>query len=155
MPKLVTCSNQGLLHDCEIFGNLRCQLYSKVIKPQHFARFSDLWYSLPLGLCLIVIRFIVEKMLVKPIGCSLGLSDKPRRQPKENKVLESYFKSKSKLSTRDASSLSRQCGLSEIQVSSWYILNDNFNYFYSAIPHHFKLQKKLVVFMLSFPKYTI
>ena len=87
-----------------------------VIKPEHFARFSDLLYPLPLGLCFIVIRFFIEKVLLKPIGCSLGLSDKARRQPKENKVLESYFQSKSKLSKGDAVSLSRQSGLSEIQV---------------------------------------
>jgi len=91
-----------------------------VIKPEHFARFSDLLYPLPLGLCFIVIRFFIEKVLLKPIGCSLGLSDKARRQPKENKVLESYFQSKSKLSKGDAVSLSRQSGLSEIQVERWF-----------------------------------
>ena len=122
-----------------------------LIKPQHFARFSDLWYSLPLGLCFIVIRFIVEKMLVKPIGCSLGLSDKPRRQPRENKVLESYFKSKSKLSNGDALSLSRKCGLSEIQVHIQqsgsllldYIFFCIFSAFFCSVMHYFWMDLSL------------
>ena len=87
-----------------------------VIKPENFAKFSDLWYTLPIGLCFIVVRFIVERQILKPIGISLGLHDRPRRQPRENPVLEMHFKSKRKLSKGDASILSQQSGLSEIQV---------------------------------------
>ena len=95
-----------------------------VIKPENFAKFSDLWYTLPIGICFIVIRFIVEKQFLKPIGIFLGLHDRPRRQPRENHVLESHFKSKRKLSKGEASLLSRQSGLSEIQVG-YFKKDDN------------------------------
>ena len=96
-----------------------------VIKPENFAKFSDLWYTLPIGICFIVIRFIVEKLFLKPIGIFLGLHDRPRRQPRENHVLESHFKSKRKLSKGEASLLSRQSGLSEIQVGGNFKKKDN------------------------------
>ena len=88
-----------------------------VIKPENFAKFSDLWYSVPIGLVFIVVRFFAEKLVLRPIGISLGLTQKPRRNPLANNYLEQQFKSKQKLDKGDAILLSSKAGLSEIQVS--------------------------------------
>ena len=87
-----------------------------VIKPENFAKFSDLWYSVPIGLVFIVVRFFAEKLVLRPIGISLGLTQKPRRNPLANNYLEQQFKSKQKLDKGDAILLSSKAGLSEIQV---------------------------------------
>ena len=87
-----------------------------VIRPENFAKFSDLWFTLPIGLIFIVVRFIFERQILRPIGYALGLSDKPRKQPKANPVLEMHYRSKPKLRKGDATLLSKKSGLSEIQV---------------------------------------
>ena len=87
-----------------------------VIKPEQFAKFSDLWYTIPIGLCFILVRIFVEKIFLRPIGISLGLTTKPRRKPPTNNFLENFFQSKQKLSKGEAAQLSQKSGLSEIQV---------------------------------------
>ena len=89
-----------------------------IIKPENFAKFNDLWYPLPIGLVFIIVRFIVEANILKPIALSLGLTEKPRKKPVSNQILESHYQSKSKLSKGDSSKLSQKSGLSEIQVKN-------------------------------------
>jgi len=91
-----------------------------VIKPENFAKFSDLWFTLPIGLIFILVRFIFERQILRPIGYALGLSDKPRKQPKANPVLEMHYRSKPKLRKGDATLLSKKSGLSEIQIERWF-----------------------------------
>lgn len=88
-----------------------------VIKPEHFANFSDLWYPLPIALCFIITRVLVEKYILRPLALRLGITDKPRRQPRPNNILEHFFKTKRKISHGEARDLARQSGLSEIEVS--------------------------------------
>ena len=89
-----------------------------VIKPENFAKFSDLWFALPFGIAFIFVRFFVENYVLKPIGQSLGLSDNPRKKPRENAALEAHFHSNRKLLKGEASTLSQKSGLTEIQVST-------------------------------------
>ena len=87
-----------------------------VIKPENFAKFSDLWFALPFGIAFIFVRFFVENYVLKPFGQSLGLSDNPRKKPRENAILEAHFHSNRKLLKGEASTLSQKSGLTEIQV---------------------------------------
>ena len=87
-----------------------------VIKPEHFANFSDLWYPIPIAFCFILTRILVEKYILRPLAERLGIKDKARRQPRPNSSLEKFFKTSSKLKAGDARVISRQCGLSEIEV---------------------------------------
>ena len=91
-----------------------------VIKPENFANFSDLLYPLPIAFCFIIARVLVEKYILKPLGERLGIQDKPRRQPRPNSSLENFFKKSNKLRSGEALVISRQCGLSEIEVG-WKI----------------------------------
>jgi len=91
-----------------------------VIKPEHFANFSDLWYPLPIALCFIITRVLVEKYILRPLALRLGITDKPRRQPRPNNILEHFFKTKRKISHGEARDLARQSGLSEIEVERWF-----------------------------------
>ena len=90
-----------------------------VIKPEHFANFSDLWYPIPIAFCFIITRLLVEKYLLKPLGGSLGIQEK-RRQPRPNPVLENFFRTKTKLKPGEARALLALGpplrGLTEIEV---------------------------------------
>ena len=88
-----------------------------VIKPENFAKFSDLWFALPIGIAFIFVRFFVENHVLRPLGERLGLSNQPRKKPKENAILEAHYNSKRKLLKGEACSLSKKSGLSEIQVN--------------------------------------
>jgi ceramide synthetase len=94
-----------------------------VIEPKDFARFNDLWYPLPCALFVIVLRWMVEKWVFKPIGIRLGLKDRKRRPPPHNQVLEEAFSSRrSSASTNeeeDVNKLSQAAGISPIQVQRW------------------------------------
>ena len=94
---------------------------TRVIKPEHFANFSDLWYPLPIALCFILTRLLVEKYILKPLALGLGIRNKPRRQPRPNSVLENFFKTKRKIGHGEARLLSSQSGLTEIEVSRGWL----------------------------------
>ena len=108
-----------------------------VIKPENFANFSDLWYPIPIAFCFIIARVLVEKYILKPLGQRLGIQDKPRRQPRPNSSLENFFKKSSKLRSGEALVISRQCGLSEIEVG-WKIKDLGvFLFFWGEFLHFF------------------
>ena len=98
-----------------------------VIKPENFAKFSDLWFALPIGIAFIFVRFFVENHVLRPLGERLGLSNQPRKKPKENAILEAHYNSKRKLLKGEACSLSKKSGLSEIQVNLELIHDDEGN----------------------------
>ena len=87
-----------------------------VIHPQDFAKFSDLLYSLPIALFMIIMRYYMEKNVFKPIGKYFGLSDRYYQNPSKNQVLQDAYKRSSKSSTTDMNELITKTGMTSVQV---------------------------------------
>ena len=111
-----------------------------VIKPEHFANFSDLWYPIPIAFCFIITRVLVEKFILRPLAERLGIKDRARRQPRPNSSLEKFFKTSSKLKAGDARVISRQCGVSEIEVG-WMVGVGQVSCYGREIERRFKKRK--------------
>jgi len=90
-----------------------------VLDPQDFAKFSDLWYPVPLAIVVIILRSLVEKKIFKPIGIRCGLKEQRRPQPTPNEKLELAYRSFHKLSQEQVQELAASTGLSYIQVERW------------------------------------
>ncbi|XP_023341201.1 ceramide synthase 6, partial [Eurytemora carolleeae] len=95
------------------------QVNDSLLEPQDFAKFSDLWFPLPLAILVIILRSLVEKKIFKPVGIRLGLKDHQRVYPPENKTLEHAYRSFSTISKDQALELAGTTGLSYIQVERW------------------------------------
>uniref|UniRef100_A0A8C9YN14 Ceramide synthase 2a n=1 Tax=Sander lucioperca TaxID=283035 RepID=A0A8C9YN14_SANLU len=86
-----------------------------------FPKTQDLWATIPIALCFLVIRKIFERTVATPLASLLGVSDKQRVRARPNPVLESYFCSTSKHPTQSSiESLSKQTGCSVRQVQRWF-----------------------------------
>jgi len=59
-----------------------------------FPSSSDLFYPIPMALVLIVIRYLVENQVFRPLGRTLGLKSTRKRYPDTNDILETAYKSK-------------------------------------------------------------
>ncbi|KAM9737972.1 ceramide synthase 2a isoform 1-T1 [Menidia menidia] len=86
-----------------------------------FPKLPDLWATIPIAICFLVIRPIFERTVALPLASLLGVRDKPRLCVRPNPVLESYFCSTSKFPTQSSfESLSKQTGCSVRQVQRWF-----------------------------------
>ncbi|XP_029975854.1 ceramide synthase 2a [Salarias fasciatus] len=86
-----------------------------------FPKTRDLWATIPIALCFLVIRQIFERRVATPLASLLGVSDKQRVHTPSNPTLESYFCSISKHPTQSSVvSLSKQTGCSVRQVQRWF-----------------------------------
>ncbi|GAA6227262.1 ceramide synthase 2-like [Lates japonicus] len=86
-----------------------------------FPKTWDLWATIPIALCFLVIRQIFERTVAIPLASLLGVSDKQRVCAPPNPTLESYFCSTSKHPTQSSlESLSKQTGCSVRQVQRWF-----------------------------------
>uniref|UniRef100_A0A665WVE8 Ceramide synthase 2-like n=1 Tax=Echeneis naucrates TaxID=173247 RepID=A0A665WVE8_ECHNA len=82
---------------------------------------KDLWATIPIALCFLVIRQIFERKVAIPLAVLLGVSDKQRVQASPNPTLESHFCSTSKHPPQSSiESLSKQTGWSVRQVQRWF-----------------------------------
>uniref|UniRef100_A0A3Q1EIX3 Ceramide synthase 2a n=1 Tax=Acanthochromis polyacanthus TaxID=80966 RepID=A0A3Q1EIX3_9TELE len=86
-----------------------------------FPKTQDLWATIPIALCFLVIRQIFERTVAIPLASLMKVSDKQRVRASPNPVLESYFCSTSKHPTQSSiESLSKQTGCSVRQVQRWF-----------------------------------
>uniref|UniRef100_A0A3B4V6W1 Ceramide synthase 2a n=1 Tax=Seriola dumerili TaxID=41447 RepID=A0A3B4V6W1_SERDU len=86
-----------------------------------YPKTRDLWATVPIALCFLVIRQIFERTVAIPLASLLGVSDKQRVRAPPNPTLESYFCSTSKHPTQSSiESLSKQTGCSVRQVQRWF-----------------------------------
>lgn len=86
-----------------------------------FAKSSDLWVTLPIALCFLIIRQIFERTVATPLATALGVREKVRVQASHNPLLESYFRASTKHPTQGAvESLSKQSGWTQRQVQRWF-----------------------------------
>ena len=89
-----------------------------------FPSSGDLIYPIPLALVLIVLRYIVENQIFRPLGRVLGLKSTRRRHPGTNDVLEKAYKSKitgkkSALQQEEIIRLSKQLEMTERKIERW------------------------------------
>ena len=85
---------------------------SRVLEPGDFARFSDLWYPIPLALVVMCLRHAVEQFCFRPLGLRLGLKERERPQPRDNPVLERAHRA----GAWHMPALAREAGVTNIQV---------------------------------------
>ena len=86
-------------------------------KDGEFAQFSDLWYPIPMAVMMMVLRLMVEKFLVRPLGCVWGLKETRRAYPRSNTVLENAFRKSNSPKPGTVALLSKETNLSEIEVN--------------------------------------
>lgn len=85
-----------------------------------YTKFEDLLYPIPLALCLLCLRVIVEKTIFYPLGASLGIKNCSRKTVPPNSVLEDVFQSKAKLTYTDIEALGKRTDLEPRQVERWF-----------------------------------
>uniref|UniRef100_A0A1A8GPR9 Ceramide synthase 2a n=2 Tax=Nothobranchius korthausae TaxID=1143690 RepID=A0A1A8GPR9_9TELE len=86
-----------------------------------FPKTRDLWPSIPIAFCFLIIRKIFEKTVALPLASLLGVTDKLRVRAPLNPILEFHFSNKSKhLTQSTVESLSKQTGCSVRQVQRWF-----------------------------------
>ena len=85
-------------------------------KDGEFAQFSDLWYPIPMAVMMMVLRLMVEKFLVRPLGCVWGLKETRRAYPRSNTVLEAAFRKSNAPRPAIVATLSKETNLTEIEV---------------------------------------
>ncbi|CAB1441446.1 unnamed protein product [Pleuronectes platessa] len=86
-----------------------------------FPKMQDLWATVPIAFCFLVIRQIFERTVATPVASLLGVKNKQRVYAPSNPTLESYFCSTSKHPTQSSiESLSKSAGCSERQVQRWF-----------------------------------
>jgi len=94
-------------------------LNDTVIEPENYAKFSDLWYPIPMALVVMVIRWVVEKGIFKPVGIRMGLKDQRKQLPVANDVLEKEFRRSSKTTVKEVTQLALNTGMTILQVERW------------------------------------
>ncbi|KAI1901531.1 hypothetical protein AGOR_G00035380 [Albula goreensis] len=86
-----------------------------------YAKASDLWVTIPLALCFLIIRQVFERTVATPLATLLGVREKVRLRAEHNPTLESYFCTNTKHPTQSSvESLSKQTGCSVRQVQRWF-----------------------------------
>ncbi|CAL1584940.1 unnamed protein product [Knipowitschia caucasica] len=85
-----------------------------------FPQTSDLWATLPIALCFLLLRPLFERTIGSPLAALLGVRDKPRVCVAANPTLESYFRTSKHPSQKSLENLTKQTGLSAPQVQRWF-----------------------------------
>ena len=93
-------------------------LNNTAIQPKDYAIFSDLWYPIPMAFMLMILRWVVERLVFRPVGKLMGLKDNRKHFPEENMVLEKAFRRSYKVTSKEITKVSRDTGLTIIQVSA-------------------------------------
>uniref|UniRef100_A0AAY4DLR0 Ceramide synthase 2a n=1 Tax=Denticeps clupeoides TaxID=299321 RepID=A0AAY4DLR0_9TELE len=86
-----------------------------------YAKAGDLWVTLPIALCFLLVRQVFERKVAVPLASLLGVREKVRVRAARCPVLENFFSSKAKQPTQVKTSLlSKQTGYTERQVQRWF-----------------------------------
>ncbi|XP_068616211.1 LOW QUALITY PROTEIN: ceramide synthase 2-like, partial [Brachionichthys hirsutus] len=82
---------------------------------------SDLWATVPIAVCFLVIRQVFERTVATPLASLLGVRESKRVRAPSNPVLEAHFRSSSKDPAQGSVvSLSKQTDWSVQQVQRWF-----------------------------------
>lgn len=86
----------------------------------YYPRVRDMNWSLLVGLGLMVLRNIYEKVLIRPLAASLGVKERKERYLTPNATLEAAFISHSgRVPDSEIQSLRKQTDLTERQIQRW------------------------------------
>ncbi|CAL8396934.1 ceramide synthase 2 [Gadus morhua] len=86
-----------------------------------YPKMGDLWFTLPVALCFLLIRQVFERTVGTPMAGLLGVKDKHRVSATPNPALEAYFCRTSKHPEPSCiESLSKTSGYSVRQVQRWF-----------------------------------
>ncbi|CAB1324466.1 unnamed protein product [Coregonus sp. 'balchen'] len=81
----------------------------------------DLFYTLPLALGFIVLRYVFERVIAMPLSRQLGVRDRVRVRALPVPKLETFYKqNKQQPSQSEVLGLGKQCGLSQRQIETWF-----------------------------------
>uniref|UniRef100_A0A8C8M8L9 Ceramide synthase 4a n=1 Tax=Oncorhynchus tshawytscha TaxID=74940 RepID=A0A8C8M8L9_ONCTS len=81
----------------------------------------DLFYTLPLALGFIVLRYIFERVIAMPLSRQLGVRDRVRVRALPVPKLETFYKqNKQQPSQSEVLGLGKHCGLSQRQIETWF-----------------------------------
>ncbi|XP_010869851.1 ceramide synthase 4a [Esox lucius] len=81
----------------------------------------DLFYTLPLALGFIVLRYVFERVIAIPLSRQLGVTDRVRVRVLPVQKLETFYKqNKQQPSQSEVLGLGKQCGLSRRQIETWF-----------------------------------
>ena len=73
-------------------SNITWKYLSETNDDKHRTKSEDLYWPLGAALILLILRKLVEQLIIKPIGISLGLKDEKRKPPTPNKILDNAVK---------------------------------------------------------------
>lgn len=88
---------------------------------QH-ADYRDLMWPLPLAAILIVIRHVIEKYWISPIGKSIGIKSTRSKRAKTNPTLEKAYNECNRIRHKTVIGLTKQVDLTERQIERWWRL---------------------------------
>lgn len=81
----------------------------------------DLTYTVPLAFAFIACRYVFERVVAVRLSRLLGVKDRVRVRPSSNPHLEAYYKQNSRQPPQsDILSLSKQSGLSQRKIQTWF-----------------------------------
>lgn len=86
------------------------------------ADYRDLIWPLPLSLVMLILRHVVEKYWVAPIGKSLGIKSTRPKKASTNETLEKAYQNNSRLTHKMVTALSKQNDMTERQIERWWRL---------------------------------
>ncbi|XP_072561851.1 ceramide synthase 2-like isoform X2 [Paramormyrops kingsleyae] len=86
-----------------------------------YAKAHDLWVTIPLALCFLIVRHIFERVVATPLALLLGVRERVRHRATPNPALEAFFCTVTKHPAQAAVQiLSKQAGVSVHQVRRWF-----------------------------------
>lgn len=85
---------------------------------------NDLFYTIPMAMVIIILRYTIENKIFRPLGCSLGIKPSRHSHLGTNDILEEAYKSKISgkkkvLSQGDIIHLSKQLNMTERKIERW------------------------------------
>lgn len=89
---------------------------------ERYATSSDLLYPIPLALVLLLVRFLVENNVFRPIGRHLGIKEVKRRHPGSNEMLEKAFlkPNPKPLGHEEIVKMAKQLDMTERSIELWF-----------------------------------
>ncbi|XP_065143835.1 ceramide synthase 2a [Paramisgurnus dabryanus] len=86
-----------------------------------YAKAADLWVTLPIALCFLIIRQIFERTVALRLAAALGVKEKVRVRAAHNPTLETYFSNTTKHPTQsEIETLGKKTECTERQIHRWF-----------------------------------
>jgi hypothetical protein len=86
-----------------------------------YTEFTDLWYPIPVAFAILLLRYVFERYIFKPLGLAFGIKDSKHAKPSTNSVLENQFNlsKRTKSYQIDIPKLAVELNMRERQIEYW------------------------------------